>query len=252
LIAVELRRQRRPAKGLGRVQHAVHEAVAAIVASVEDLAGDDRWATTRCRPSPKGVGAENHVAAFDQHLPSQPDLAVMVYNPLSMIVRCGLLARLTDGHPGVELAGASRPIRRSQGRQNPRAPVTPAPTSAGVAGRGRLGSVCRLGAWAPRGDGSGELGLHRLVVVPDVVVREAEESVYAVELALEVGLDLLGFSDLLREGIVAQLSRETPRRILRAGACRGRPRPPGRPRPIRTPSQRCALASSPGHGCRHW
>ena len=63
------------------------------------------------------------------------DLAVAVQPPHSMISRCGLPTRVPDARPRSELAGAARPVRRRQGRRDPRAaargrraaPTQPAP-----------------------------------------------------------------------------------------------------------------------------
>ena len=49
-------------------------------------------------------------------------LAVTVRSPRSMIARCGLPTHLSAARPHAELAGAARPIRRSQRRRDPRAP----------------------------------------------------------------------------------------------------------------------------------
>jgi len=47
---------------------------------------------------------------------------------------------------------------------------------------------------------------------------------------------------LVAEGIVAELSRETLRRILHEGGSPGRPQRPGRPRPTRRSSRRCGAS----------
>ena len=65
------------------------------------------------------VGAGNPDTAAGQLLRGQPtDLALAVGSPRSMIGRCGLPSRVPDARPRVELAGAARSLRRSQGRRD--------------------------------------------------------------------------------------------------------------------------------------
>ena len=60
--------------------------------------------------------------ASDQRFRQPAAPAVMVRSPTSMIARCGLPTRLPAARPRAELAGTTRPIRRSQGRRDPGAP----------------------------------------------------------------------------------------------------------------------------------
>jgi hypothetical protein len=77
------------------------------------------------------------------------DLAARRPSPHSMISRCGPPTRLPDARPRRELAGAARPIRRGQGRRDPRAATRgrrPAPTQpAPGTDVGRPGVPQRLG-----------------------------------------------------------------------------------------------------------
>src|SRR6476619_6698715 len=82
------------------------------------------------------VGAENRGTAADLGVQGQRSApAVTVLGPRSMIFRRGLPTCVPDPHPSAELAGAARPLRRRQGRGDPRppprshraAPTPPAP-----------------------------------------------------------------------------------------------------------------------------
>jgi hypothetical protein len=76
------------------------------------------------------VGAENHVTASDQRLRRRPTSKLELAGRPSMIARRDASTRIPGAHPRAELAGAARPIRRSQGRRDPAAPSRGSPCCA--------------------------------------------------------------------------------------------------------------------------